>query len=96
LPSSPRSARVEHEFRLRVSGRTFTGRAVRGGDRIHAAFDAGPVTLRKPTSAETDLVVAALGVAPDLLTSGTCVASEGPGSDAGPGRHARGRSGPYP
>ena len=68
---------AEHEFRLRVSGRTFTGRAVRDGDRIHAAFDPGPVVLRDPTSAETDLVVAAIGVAPDLLAPGACVASLG-------------------
>lgn len=68
---------AENEFRLRVSGRTFTGRAVRDGHHIHAAFDPGPVTLRDPTSAETDLVVAALGVASDLPVPGARVASLG-------------------
>jgi PhzF family phenazine biosynthesis protein len=68
---------AEHEFNLCVSGRTFTARAVREGDQIHAAFDPGPVTLREPTSAEIDHVVAALGVSPDLLAPGACVASLG-------------------
>jgi predicted PhzF superfamily epimerase YddE/YHI9 len=68
---------AEHEFELRVSGRTFTGRTVRDGDLIHAVFDPGPVTLRDPTPAEADLVVAALGLNPDLLTPGACVASLG-------------------
>ncbi|GGQ82958.1 PhzF family phenazine biosynthesis protein [Couchioplanes azureus] len=67
----------EHEFTLCVSGRTFTGRAVRDGDHVHAAFDPGPATLREPTSAEIGLVVAALGVSPDLLAPGACVASLG-------------------
>jgi trans-2,3-dihydro-3-hydroxyanthranilate isomerase len=67
----------EHEFKLRVSGRTFAGRAVRDGDRMHADFDPGPVKLRDPTSAEIDLVVAALGIHPDLLTPGACVATLG-------------------
>ncbi|MGK5671828.1 PhzF family phenazine biosynthesis protein [Micromonospora sp. URMC 106] len=68
---------AEHEFTLCVSGRTFTGRAVREGHQIHAAFDPGPSTLREPASAEIDLVVAALGVRPDLLAPGACVASLG-------------------
>lgn len=60
------------EFTLRVSGRTFAGRAVRDGDRVHAAFDPGPVTLRDPTPAET----AAVGLDP-AGTAGACVASLG-------------------
>jgi trans-2,3-dihydro-3-hydroxyanthranilate isomerase len=68
---------AEQEFRLSASGRTFTGRTVRDGDRIHAAFDPGLITLRDATSAEIGPVVAALGVAPDLLVAGACVASVG-------------------
>jgi trans-2,3-dihydro-3-hydroxyanthranilate isomerase len=68
---------TEHEFRLRVAGRTFTGYAVRDGDRIDAAFDPGPVTLRQPSSAEIDGVVSALGLSPDLLGPGACVAALG-------------------
>jgi PhzF family phenazine biosynthesis protein len=67
----------EHEFRLRVSGRTFTGHALRVNDRIHAAFDPGRPTLRDPTSVETDRVVDALGLAPDSLAAGARVASLG-------------------
>jgi trans-2,3-dihydro-3-hydroxyanthranilate isomerase len=66
-----------HEFTLRVSGRTFTGRAVRDGPRVHTAFDPGPVVLRDPTPAETALVLAALGIPPDLVAPGACVASVG-------------------
>ncbi|OJF11085.1 PhzF family phenazine biosynthesis protein [Couchioplanes caeruleus] len=68
---------TEHEFRLCVSARTFAGRAVLDGDTIHAAFDPGSVALREPASAEIDPVVAALGVGPDLLAPGACVASLG-------------------
>ncbi|MBM0276098.1 PhzF family phenazine biosynthesis protein [Micromonospora tarensis] len=68
---------AEHEFRLRVSGRTFVGRAVRDGDRIHAAFDPGPVAVRDATSAEVGPVVDALGVAPGLLSAGVGVGSLG-------------------
>ncbi|RAO04692.1 hypothetical protein GAR05_00555 [Micromonospora saelicesensis] len=67
----------EHEFRLRVSGRTFVGRAVRDGDQLRAAFDPGPVAVRDATSVETDLVVDALGVAAGDLLAGACVASLG-------------------
>ncbi len=67
----------EHDFKLRVSGRTCTGRTARDGDRIRADFDPGPVTLREPASAETDLVVTALGINPDLLTPGARVATLG-------------------
>jgi trans-2,3-dihydro-3-hydroxyanthranilate isomerase len=66
-----------HEFRLRVSGRTFTGRAVHEGDSIRTEFDPGPIALRSPTPPEIDLTVAALGVAPDLIAGGACVASLG-------------------
>ncbi|MFC4536492.1 PhzF family phenazine biosynthesis protein [Sphaerisporangium dianthi] len=68
---------AEHRFRLRASGRSFAGHAVREGDVIHAAFDPGPVTLRDPTPVETDRVIAALGIASDLLAPGPCVASLG-------------------
>ncbi|MEV4495475.1 PhzF family phenazine biosynthesis protein [Micromonospora arborensis] len=68
---------AEQEFRLRVSGRTFVGRAVRAGDLIHAAFDPGPVVVRDATWAEIGPVVDALGVAPGHLLAGACVASLG-------------------
>ncbi|RAO10522.1 hypothetical protein MED15_05739 [Micromonospora noduli] len=68
---------AEHEFRLRVSGRTFVGRAVRDGDQVQAAFDPGPVAVRDATSVEIGLVVDALGVAAGELLSGACVASLG-------------------
>ncbi|MER7591456.1 PhzF family phenazine biosynthesis protein [Micromonospora sp. NPDC127501] len=67
----------EHEFRLRVSGRTFVGRAACDGDRIRAEFDPGPVVVREATSFEVGLVVDALGVAAGDLVSGACVASLG-------------------
>lgn len=67
----------EHEFRLRVSGRTFVGRAARDGDQIRAAFDPGPVAVRDATSVESGLVVDALGVAAGTVLSGACVASVG-------------------
>lgn len=67
----------EHEFRLRVSGRTFVGRAVRDGDQIRAVFDPGRVEVRDATSVESGLAVDALGVAPGDLLSGACVASLG-------------------
>ncbi|WP_030779013.1 PhzF family phenazine biosynthesis protein [Streptomyces sp. NRRL S-920] len=50
---------------LRAGGRVFAGRAERDGDRITAAFDPGPVTLREPTAEERDLVLSTLGLAPD-------------------------------
>ncbi|WP_430503179.1 PhzF family phenazine biosynthesis protein [Micromonospora trifolii] len=67
----------EHEFRLRVSGRTFVGRAACDGDQIRAEFDPGPVVVREATSFEVGLVVDALGVAAGDLVSGACVASLG-------------------
>ncbi|MFB9235991.1 PhzF family phenazine biosynthesis protein [Plantactinospora siamensis] len=72
-----RHAGAEGEFRLRASGRAFTGRTLRRGDRVQAAFDPGPVILREPTPAEFGLVSAALGVTPDLLGPGVRVASLG-------------------
>ncbi|MET7670736.1 PhzF family phenazine biosynthesis protein [Micromonospora luteifusca] len=68
---------AEQEFRLRVSGRTFVGRAVRSGALIHAEFDPGPVVVRDATSAEIGPVVDALGVAPGQLLAGACVATLG-------------------
>ncbi len=68
---------VEEEFTMRVAGRTFVGRAVRYGDLVHAAFDPGPVSLRDPSPAERAQVLSALGVSPDVLVPGACVASLG-------------------
>ncbi|MDG4810133.1 PhzF family phenazine biosynthesis protein [Micromonospora sp. WMMD1120] len=72
-----RRSGVEHEFRLRVSGRTFVGRAVRDGDLIHAAFDPGPVAVREAGAVEVGLVADALGVAGGGRRVGACVASLG-------------------
>ena len=71
------SQAVKGNFRLRISGRSCTGHTVRDGDRIHAAFDPGPITLREPMSSETDLVVTALGLVPELLGTDPCIASLG-------------------
>lgn len=66
-----------HEFTLRASGRTFTGRAVREGRHVHAAFDPGPVTLSEPSPAGVRLVLDALGAGTDRLAEGVRVASIG-------------------
>ncbi len=56
-----RSGDFPYAVSLRVSGRTFRGRAVRDGDLIEAVFEPGPVDVRPATPAETDPVGAALG-----------------------------------
>jgi trans-2,3-dihydro-3-hydroxyanthranilate isomerase len=72
-----RSGEKEYEVTLRASGRDFSGSAVREGDRFRASFDPGPVELREPAAAELAPVLGALGVTPDLLAPGACVASLG-------------------
>lgn len=57
-----RSGDFPYAVSLRVSGRTFRGRAVRDGDLIEAVFDPGPVDVRPAGPAETDPVGAALGI----------------------------------
>jgi trans-2,3-dihydro-3-hydroxyanthranilate isomerase len=69
-----RAGGAEYEVTLRVSGRSFAGRAsVRAGGLVDAAFDPGPIGLRDARPPETALVCAALGVAAE----GTRVATLG-------------------
>ncbi|MFD1930289.1 PhzF family phenazine biosynthesis protein [Nonomuraea mangrovi] len=67
----------DYRAALHTSRRAFAGRAVRENDRVDAAFDAGPVSLREPTAIECDLVLRALGVTSDTLAPGTRVAAMG-------------------
>jgi trans-2,3-dihydro-3-hydroxyanthranilate isomerase len=54
----------KYEAVVRSGGRTFLGQATGGGDRYQAAFDPGPVQLRTPATADSQPVLAALGIAP--------------------------------
>jgi trans-2,3-dihydro-3-hydroxyanthranilate isomerase len=60
-----RAGTREHEAVLRAGGRTFLGRATGDDGRYEATFDPGPVELRTPTTAETEPVLAALGIDPE-------------------------------
>jgi trans-2,3-dihydro-3-hydroxyanthranilate isomerase len=72
------AARTGRErFTLRAGGRVFTGRAVRHGARVEAAFDPGPVELREPAAAEAQAVLSALGVTADHLAGPPRAASVG-------------------
>jgi len=59
---------------LRTASREFRARAVRRGDVVEAAFDAGHVDLRDPTASERDVVTALGG---GVVASGVRVASIG-------------------
>ena len=72
-----RSGNEEYEVTLRTSGRAFDGRAVREDGLFRADFDPGPVELRRPVAEAIAPVLDALGVSPDLLASGACIASVG-------------------
>jgi trans-2,3-dihydro-3-hydroxyanthranilate isomerase len=50
------------DFQLRASGRAFSGRVDRAGDRIRAFFDPGPITVRLPAPGEVQAVAGALGL----------------------------------
>ncbi|MFF7774795.1 PhzF family phenazine biosynthesis protein [Streptomyces tanashiensis] len=52
---------------LRVAGRTFPGWAERKGSYAEVGFAYGPVELREPAAGESELVLPALGIAPDTL-----------------------------
>ncbi|MEU4274179.1 PhzF family phenazine biosynthesis protein [Streptomyces tanashiensis] len=52
---------------LRVAGRTFPGWAERKGAYAEVGFAYGPVELREPAAGESELVLPALGLAPDTL-----------------------------
>lgn len=65
----------DFEGSLRTGSREFAARAVRRGDVVEAAFDAGRVELREPSTVERDLVVAALGG--EVVASAARVASIG-------------------
>jgi trans-2,3-dihydro-3-hydroxyanthranilate isomerase len=81
-----RTGRSEHL--LRVSGRTFWGRATPIGDGLFdAAFDPGTITTRLPDEPEMSIIGAAMGAADDLggrrgdrpagERTGACVATLG-------------------
>jgi predicted PhzF superfamily epimerase YddE/YHI9 len=68
-----RTGRSEHL--LRVSGRTFWGRAIPiGNDLFDAAFDPGPITTRVPEESEMFGMLAAVGAGE---RTGACVATLG-------------------
>ena len=67
----------EYEAVVRSGGRTFLGQATGGGDRYQAVFDPGPVQLRAPAAADSELVLAALGVDPQQASTRCRVASVG-------------------
>lgn len=68
---------TEQTVTLRTGGRTVTGHGRRDGDRFHAVFDPGPVTMCDPAPTGVDLVAAALGIDPDRLVPGARVATLG-------------------
>lgn len=67
----------EYRAALHASGRSFAGWSTREKTHVNAAFEAGPVELREPTTAECDLVLPALGVTSGTLAPGTRVAAVG-------------------
>ncbi|MFC5031611.1 PhzF family phenazine biosynthesis isomerase [Streptomyces sp. DSM 41987] len=66
----------EYQAALCVAGRVVEGRAVCGASSIEAAFEAGPVGLREPTSGELALLLPALGLR-TAVASGACIATLG-------------------
>ncbi|WP_246126702.1 PhzF family phenazine biosynthesis protein [Embleya hyalina] len=62
---------------LHTAGRVFTGRATRRATHVDATFDAGRVGLRAATAGECDLVLPALGIAPDATAADIRVGSPG-------------------
>ncbi|MFC9931770.1 PhzF family phenazine biosynthesis protein [Streptomyces sp. NPDC127190] len=62
---------------LHTARRVFDGRAERHGDRLTAAFPAGPVELREATGAERSSVLPALGLGPDAAGPDLRVAGVG-------------------
>ncbi|MCQ4083475.1 PhzF family phenazine biosynthesis protein [Streptomyces sp. RB6PN25] len=67
----------EYEAVLRAGSRTFLGRATGGDNRYEAVFDPGPVRLRTPAAAESEPVLAALGMDPAEASAGCRIASVG-------------------
>ncbi|MHA6758369.1 PhzF family phenazine biosynthesis protein [Streptacidiphilus sp. PAMC 29251] len=72
-----RAGGAEYRATLHTAGRVFAGWSVPEQTYVNAAFEAGPVDLREPTSTECDLVLPALGVATDPLAPGARIASAG-------------------
>ena len=72
-----RAGGPEYRATIHAAGRVFPGWSVRGKTHVHAAFDPGPVDVRRPTATECDLVLPALGVTSDTCAPGIRVASVG-------------------
>ncbi|MGW9212812.1 PhzF family phenazine biosynthesis protein [Embleya sp. NPDC055664] len=75
-----RAVRIEGgEYRatLHTAGRVFAGRATRRATHVDATFDAGRIGLRAATAGECDLVLPALGIAPDAVAADIRVGSPG-------------------
>ncbi|MEW1639049.1 PhzF family phenazine biosynthesis isomerase [Streptomyces sp. NPDC093801] len=72
-------AEAEGSYRARfhTAVRVFDGWAVRDGAGTAAAFDPGPVSLRRPTATERASVLSALGIASDAAGSEVRVAGVG-------------------
>ncbi|MEV6109265.1 PhzF family phenazine biosynthesis isomerase [Streptomyces sp. NPDC051940] len=70
-------AGADHRFTLRTANRVFDGWTSAEGAHPHAAFDPGPVDLRDPRAEEADLVLPALGLAPDDVAGAVRVAGVG-------------------
>lgn len=67
----------ECQATVRTLGGVFTGRVARVNGQFKAAFEPGFVDVCEPAVGEHDSVLHALGVTPDTLAPGTCVASLG-------------------
>jgi PhzF family phenazine biosynthesis protein len=69
--------RADYRITLRVSGREFTGRAIRGDRNVEATFDPGPIGLRAASADEMFSIPNAVGIDADPVTTTGCVATLG-------------------
>lgn len=67
----------EYRATLHTAGRVFAGRATRRATHVDTTFDAGRIGLRAATAGECDLVLPALGIAPDAVAADIRVGSPG-------------------
>lgn len=72
-----RGGHKDYRATVRTAARVFTGWAVRDENRYKAAFDLGSIEVREPSAGEDDPVLDAVGLTPETLAPGTCVASPG-------------------